>query len=918
MEKYIIAPPAGSQTNALGAKDRPWEEVHANRYPGINEYLAESTGYGIVSGCEPSISGLTVKVGAGVIHLADGTRKEISASNITLDSADSTNPRIDLVYITSTGTVAKITGTAASPSAPALPTGGISVCNITVAAKSTNGILVDKRLFLAKLINGGLEAKKIQAENIVANVVNDTPKENKKFGMGVYCNDWYYTWGILYQYKQVGIDTIRTGYPWQQAEPSKGEYAVRENMSWPLSQLALFDIMPIICINGGNTNYGTEAGKIDNQEAVEGYANVAKALAELAVEKGVKKLVIEVLNEPGSSLTYITYNKYVELVKKTYESVKSVNADYEVIAYLGTSSGDYNFSRQCLVNGIADFCDGFSTHIYSSTSPEKDKKRIDKYKQDYARYTNRKLKYYVTETGYETLNNQGTHEDKYATESDRSKWLPRRVLNFIQNDDVYKTCFHVDVTSYTGTDPENYFGLFQATSTTDTRTPTPTWNAIATLGTSLKEHRYVKALYCSKYNEMLFEKDGVYKLCVWTDGDTFTKYIEGEPYTISGTPQVIEVNKPYELENLYNDSKECGLNYGESGAEVFNDYYRNNALGDYSTARGTGVNAIGTGAFASGVDSYTNADFAFAHGNKALASGIGSVACGLSVKASSNGCVAIGHNVVSSGYASAVFGFKNTASGQQNIVGGVDNTVAGHYSLVIGSGHNIPSTIFTAGIFGINCAVKSGSDRILVGNGFNTAPTNSFRVESTGNVYCTGTYNTTGADYAEYFEWSDGNADNEDRVGYFVTLDNNKIRIAKSTDSYILGIVSGNASVIGNSYNDQWQNMYVTDDFGRVQYEEVEVADVKDEEGNIIFPAHTEKRMKINPEYDNTQEYIGRENRKEWSAVGMLGVLPVRDDGTCEVNGYCKVADGGIATKANSGYRVVARVADNIIKVLFR
>lgn len=50
----------------------------------------------------------------------------------------------------------------------------------------------------------------------------------------------------------------------------------------------------------------------------------------------------------------------------------------------------------------------------------------------------------------------------------------------------------------------------------------------------------------------------------------------------------------------------------------------------------------------------------------------------------------------------------------------------------------------------------------------------------------------------------------------------------------------------------------------------------------------------------------------------MLGVLPVRDDGTCEVNGYCKVVDGGIATKANSGYRVVARVADNIIKVLFR
>lgn len=112
MEKYIIAPPAGSQTNALGAKDRPWEEVHAKRYPGINEYLAESTGYGIVSGCEPSISGLTVTVGAGVVHLADGTRKEISTSSITLDPADATNPRIDLVYIDANGVVAKVTGIA--------------------------------------------------------------------------------------------------------------------------------------------------------------------------------------------------------------------------------------------------------------------------------------------------------------------------------------------------------------------------------------------------------------------------------------------------------------------------------------------------------------------------------------------------------------------------------------------------------------------------------------------------------------------------------------------------------------------------------------------------------------------------------------------------------------------------------------
>ena len=122
-----------------------------------NLYHAESTGYGIVSGYEPTISGLTVKVGAGVIHLSDGTRKELSATNITLDSADTTNPRIDLVYITSAGEVAKVTGTAAaSPSAPSVPSNGIKVCVVTVAANASTGTVVVSRDMLARWQNTGI------------------------------------------------------------------------------------------------------------------------------------------------------------------------------------------------------------------------------------------------------------------------------------------------------------------------------------------------------------------------------------------------------------------------------------------------------------------------------------------------------------------------------------------------------------------------------------------------------------------------------------------------------------------------------------------------------------------------------------------------------------------------------------------
>ena len=123
----------------------------------IEQSLVESTGYGIVSGCTPTISGLTVSVGAGVVHLADGTRKEISSTTVTLDAADSTNPRIDLVYITTAGVVAKITGTAAaSPSAPTLPSGGISVAQVSIAANGTTGTLTDMRGMLARWYNAGV------------------------------------------------------------------------------------------------------------------------------------------------------------------------------------------------------------------------------------------------------------------------------------------------------------------------------------------------------------------------------------------------------------------------------------------------------------------------------------------------------------------------------------------------------------------------------------------------------------------------------------------------------------------------------------------------------------------------------------------------------------------------------------------
>ncbi len=181
-----------------------------------------------------------------------------------------------------------------------------------------------------------------------------------------------------------------------------------------------------------------------------------------------------------------------------------------------------------------------------------------------------------------------------------------------------------------------------------------------------------------------------------------------------------------------------------------------------------------------------------------------------------------------------------------------------------------------------------------------------------------GAYNSSGADYAEYFEWQDGNPENEDRRGLFVTLDNDKIRLANSNETFILGIVSSDPSIIGDAHDDQWNKMYVSDIFGSPVFEDVDVPEKRDDEGNVIIPAHTEHRQKLNPDYDNSKKYIPRSERPEWDAVGMMGKLVAVDDGTCVPNEYCKPSDGGKATYSDipTHYRVMKRLDNTRIYIL--
>lgn len=200
-----------------------------------------------------------------------------------------------------------------------------------------------------------------------------------------------------------------------------------------------------------------------------------------------------------------------------------------------------------------------------------------------------------------------------------------------------------------------------------------------------------------------------------------------------------------------------------------------------------------------------------------------------------------------------------------------------------------------------------------------------------GNWTMCGTVTSAGSDYAEYWEWSDGNINDEDRRGLFVTMDGDKVKVANENDT-ILGIVSANPSVVGNGDSYVWKNKYLKDVFGTIIYEDVkepimidkqivEKEAYMDDKGDE-HPAEyktvqvesgefrTVRKAIINPEYDDKQVYIPRRDRQEYCCVGHLGRLVMVDDGTCVENGYAKCSNGGIATKSEDSTR--ARVMKRI------
>ena len=314
--------------------------------------------------------------------------------------------------------------------------------------------------------------------------------------------------------------------------------------------------------------------------------------------------------------------------------------------------------------------------------------------------------------------------------------------------------------------------------------------------------------------------------------------------------------------------------------------------------------------------------------------GLGSVAIGNCVggmiKATANGSCAIGvanglagngtDNLTATGEASFAQGLGNTSSGIASVAHGKGTTASGDYSATFGRYTEASSSCqFIIGEY--NESV-SGNIMFAIGIGSQYGRSNAMTVDNAGNATFAGTVSPSGADYAEYFEWADGNTESEDRIGCLVALEGNKIKKANSTDE-ILGIISGSQSVAGDSAEMNWCNKYLKDEFDRIIYDEkiVHHDAIYDKDNVKVRDEYDEtvRIPKINPDYNSELEYVPRSKRKEWGAVGLLGKIKVRYTGELSVGDYI-TAQNGIAIKSETktNLRVLEIINDHIARILIK
>lgn len=135
----------------------------------------ENIGYGVQAGLETLASGtpdMNVHVQSGVVYMLSGKRVQFdTVTTIAVTAADATNPRKDIVYVSSAGAITYLAGTPdPAPVKPALPVGAFELCVIDVPAADT--AIEQAQITDSRILKENLPAVKQQLVTHLADDVN--------------------------------------------------------------------------------------------------------------------------------------------------------------------------------------------------------------------------------------------------------------------------------------------------------------------------------------------------------------------------------------------------------------------------------------------------------------------------------------------------------------------------------------------------------------------------------------------------------------------------------------------------------------------------------------------------------------------------------------------------------------------------
>lgn len=347
------------------------------------------------------------------------------------------------------------------------------------------------------------------------------------------------------------------------------------------------------------------------------------------------------------------------------------------------------------------------------------------------------------------------------------------------------------------------------------------------------------------------------------------------------------------------------------------------AEGEETSATGRDAHAEGRSTLAALLSSHAEGNGCVASNEAAHAEGLQCIATGAAAHAEGWGTLASGIVSHAEGGFTQASGAASHAEGISTISAGAANHAEGFATRATGNlSHTEGMSTATSGFEGAHIMGKYGEADApyswYLANGTNALnPGLSAKILGTGDAYIDNAWHGGGADYAELYETESGQPI---EPGFFVTFAGatEKVRAAEGGDAFILGVTSAVPGFVAGAGELRWKKKYLTDAWGRVLYEDVGVPDLMDKKGNVVVPAHVESRPVLNPEFDPGRQYVPREQRPEWVKVGLMGLVPVRDDGTAIPGGSCRPGTGGVATAAETGYRVVKRTGENQVLILFR